>query len=50
VAEELESEKNILFPIRIDDSVMKNEKEWAKRIRKTRHIGDFAKWEDLKEY
>lgn len=49
-AEELATGKNILFPIRIDDAVMKTDKDWAQRIRKTRHIGDFREWEDTDAY
>jgi hypothetical protein len=33
-----------LFPIRIDDSVMKTDNAWAADIRRMRHIGDFTKW------
>lgn len=49
-AEELEKGKTILFPIMIDDSVMETDKGWAKRIRQTRHIGDFTKWKDHDSY
>lgn len=29
---------------------METEKDWAQRIRKTRHIGDFQKWKDAGAY
>jgi hypothetical protein len=32
----------VLFPIRLDDDVMKTEQAWAADIRRTRHIGDFS--------
>ena len=44
----------VLFPIRIDDAVMKTEFGWAKQIRQAdkdgRHIGDFRKWKNHDAY
>jgi hypothetical protein len=40
----------VLFPIRLDDSVMDANEAWAADIRRTRHIGDFRKWEQHGEY
>ncbi len=40
----------VLFPIRLDDSVMKTQQAWAADIRRTRHIGDFHKWKDHDSY
>ena len=40
----MEQEALVLFPIRIDDAVMETDVEWAARIRRTRHIGDFTRW------
>jgi hypothetical protein len=34
----------VLFPIRLDDAVMRSDRAWAADIRRTRHIGDFRKW------
>jgi len=34
----------VLFPIRLDDAVMKTDKAWAADIRRSRHIGDLTKW------
>ena len=34
----------VLFPIRIDDAVMRTRKPWASNLRRTRNIGDFTKW------
>jgi len=42
--------KAILFPIRLDDSVMKTSQAWAAEIRRLRHIGDFRHWEDPDSY
>jgi hypothetical protein len=44
LAEERREAKRILFPIRIDDSVMECDKPWATLVRDNRHIGDFKKW------
>jgi hypothetical protein len=45
---ELERRENriVLFPIRLDDEVMQTSESWAADIRRTRHIGDFTKWEN----
>jgi hypothetical protein len=34
----------VLFPIRLDETVMKSATGWAAHIRRTRHIGDFPHW------
>lgn len=40
----------ILFPIRIDNAVMKTDQAWAADIRRQRHIGDFSNWKDHDAY
>jgi len=40
----------VLFPIRLDDAVMKTDRAWAADIRRTRQIGDFANWKDHDAY
>lgn len=40
----------VLFPLRIDSSVMDTDQAWASDIRNTRHIIDFRRWEDLEAY
>lgn len=47
---EVEQDKLVLFPIRIDDAVMNTKLEWAARIKSTRHIGDFTRWKDHDSY
>jgi hypothetical protein len=42
--------KPVLFPIRLDDSVMQTDEAWAADIRRMRHIGDFTKWKDHDSY
>jgi hypothetical protein len=39
----------VLFPIRLDDSVMEIHDSWVNSVR-TRHIGDFTKWKDHDSY
>lgn len=36
----------VLFPLRLDDSIMRTKMAWAANIRRTRHIADFTKWEN----
>jgi hypothetical protein len=40
----------VLFPIRLDDEVVHTDESWAADIRRTRHIGDFTKWENHSDY
>jgi hypothetical protein len=42
--------RTVLFPIRLDDTVMNSPKGWAALIRRTRHIGDFRAWKDHDNY
>jgi hypothetical protein len=42
--------KNILFPVRLDESVMDSTTGWAGNIRRQRHIGDFSRWKDHDSY
>ena len=46
-AREREDRENrvVLFPIRIDSTVMNAAQPWAADIRRSRHIGDFCEWE-----
>ncbi len=40
----------VLYPIRVDDSVLKTKKAWAADIRRTRYVGDFTNWQDDDAY
>jgi hypothetical protein len=40
----------VLFPIRLDDSIMDATQAWAAEIRRTRYIGDFTRWKDHDSY
>ncbi len=49
-AEERIREQTVLFPIRLDEAVMRTYQPWAANIRDTRHIGDFSRWKDHDAY
>lgn len=42
--QERKQKRIVLFPIRIDDAVMKIESGWPADIRRSRNIGDFRRW------
>ena len=54
VATALEKEQQqgqrVLFPIRLDDTVMQTSQAWAADIRRRKHIGDFTKWKQHDDY
>jgi hypothetical protein len=47
---EQRQEREVLFPIRLDSTVMQTTQSWATTLRRTRHIGDFTKWADPQAY
>lgn len=47
---EKDQQREVLFPVRLDESVMQASQAWAKQLRRTRHIGDFTRWTDPEEY
>lgn len=47
---ERKQKKSVLFPIRLDDAVMKTTQAWAASLRRTRHIGEFGNWKDYDQY
>ena len=49
-AKEGGAERTVLFPIRLDSTVMDTDAAWAASIRRTRHIGDFSAWKDHDAY
>lgn len=58
VREEVESclerehreKRSLLFPVRLDNSIMNSEEAWAASIRRQRHIGDFREWKEHDTY
>ena len=47
---ERDSGRLVLFPVRIDDTVMQNRDGWPRAIKNTRNIGDFCNWKDYDAY
>jgi hypothetical protein len=47
--EERMRKQTVLFPIRIDDTVMRTAQAWAVNLR-ARHIGDFTRWKEHVAY
>ena len=39
-------QREVLFPVRLDESVMQTSQAWAAKLRRVRHIGDFTHWQD----
>ena len=46
---EVTTGQEMLFPIRLDNTILQSETLWAKRLRQ-RHIGDFTGWRDDDAY
>jgi hypothetical protein len=47
---EREQGVEVLFPVRVDDAVMSQQRGWPALIKNTRHIGDFCKWANFADY
>ncbi len=47
---EKRQQREVLFPIRLDNAVMQTPEAWAAALRRTRHIGDFTAWTDPSAY
>jgi TIR domain/Pentapeptide repeats (8 copies) len=47
---ERQQQRNVLFPICLDDSVARTTEGWAVLLRQTRHIGDFTRWTEPQAY
>lgn len=50
LARERKENRDILFPIRLDDAVMESTTAWAAHIQEARHITDFTRWKEHDEY
>jgi hypothetical protein len=48
--EESASGRLVLFPIRLDDAVIETRDDWAAKIKRRRHIGNFSNWKDEGSY
>jgi uncharacterized protein YjbI with pentapeptide repeats len=47
---ERDRKETVLFPIRLDDAVMKRKTGWPADIQRARHIGDFRQWKEHDAY
>jgi hypothetical protein len=50
LAKEREQGRTVLFPIRLDDTVMQVSTGWPAYLKNTRNIGDFTRWKDHDSY
>ena len=41
---ERREQREMLFPVRLDDAVMQTRQAWAAKLRRTCNIGDFTRW------
>lgn len=48
--QERKQKRRILFPIRLDNAVMKIDTGWPADIKRTRHVGDFRRWKEHDSY
>jgi len=48
--EEDQNKRTVLFPIRIDNAVKEAPKEWARLLRRERHITNFTGWTNHNSY
>ena len=47
---EHQQRKLVLFPVKLDETVMQTSQAWAADIRRMRHIGDFTRWKEHDAY
>ncbi len=47
---EIEQDRTILYPIRLDDTMLTSTSGWAAELRAHRHIGDFTGWQEDATY
>ena len=50
VEKERKQKRTVLFPVRLDDAVMRIETGWAADVRRLRHMGDFLEWQSPEQY
>ena len=47
---ERREQREMIFPVRLDESVMQTTQGWATKLRRQRHIGDFTHWTEPQAY
>src|SRR5260370_29630930 len=50
LAKERKENRNVLFPIRLDKTIMECTSGWPTLIQNTRHIGNFERWKHHDDY
>ena len=50
ITREIHQQRVVLYPIRIDDTVLHSKEGWAADLRQERHIGNFTLWKDPERY
>jgi hypothetical protein len=50
LAKERKSNQLVLFPIRVDNTIMEVESGWPALLRNTRNVGDFRRWKQHDPY
>jgi uncharacterized protein YjbI with pentapeptide repeats len=50
LARENRQQREILFPLRLDDAIFSCTASWAISLQATRHIGDFTGWQEEQRY
>jgi uncharacterized protein YjbI with pentapeptide repeats len=48
--ESMDMARQVLFPLRLDDTVMVSRRRWVSSLRYHRHIGDFTHWKEHDAY
>ena len=47
---EQRQQREVLFPVRLDESVMQASQAWTAKLRRSRHISDFTRWKNPQAY
>jgi uncharacterized protein YjbI with pentapeptide repeats len=50
IAEERNQNRAVLFPLRLDNSIMDSEQKWIPKLQQTHPIYDFSAWENWEAY
>jgi uncharacterized protein YjbI with pentapeptide repeats len=50
LATEQEQEHQVVVPVRLDETILQSNDDWAKRLYQTRYIEDFTQWKNATDY
>jgi uncharacterized protein YjbI with pentapeptide repeats len=45
-----QEQREVLFPVRLDNTVLETKQAWAADVRRRWHIGDFTRWKEHDQY